>query len=160
MFVFRTSPWFGTIRAHLLANAGVNLEDLKYRVDRATAPSALGGTFEPLIPLGDGDVDVSLSSSSFVIIRKQPRSNCLLSTSMISSGLPSTHPRTTHPHRPLRIACSTHKLLLLHSRLPSPLLLGLSETQDTRRGRSRRRLYHWRRRARREHARQERRSWS
>lgn len=42
-----------------MANAGLNLADLTARVQRATAPAALGGTFEPLIPLGDGDVDVS-----------------------------------------------------------------------------------------------------
>lgn len=51
-------------RAHLLATAGLNLADLTARVQRATAPAALGGTFEPLIPLGDGDVDVSSTFST------------------------------------------------------------------------------------------------
>ncbi|CDZ96438.1 Cullins [Phaffia rhodozyma] len=43
--------------AHVLATAGLNLADLTYRVEKATASAALSRTFEPLIPLGDGDVD-------------------------------------------------------------------------------------------------------
>ena len=68
-FTFSSSFSCFPSSAHLLATAGLNLADLTYRVERATAPAALGGTFEPLIPLSDGDVDVSSFPSLLSCLR-------------------------------------------------------------------------------------------
>lgn len=78
--------------AHLLASAGLNLADLTYRVEQATAPSALGGTFEPLIPLGDSDVDVSIVLRIYL---RSPHATCVSLLTPFVAAVVSSSNRVT-----------------------------------------------------------------
>lgn len=72
-----------TVRYYLLASGGVNADQLSSTINAVN----LTGTFEPLLPLSDTDVEVSSPSAS-----KSSQTSLSSASTLIFAGLPPPYP--------------------------------------------------------------------